>query len=57
MNYYLMIQSSILKKRMHFINVDYDYQLDKDDVMTEYEEKFRSMGNKIYRLIVSKENK
>ncbi|HHU28043.1 TPA: tRNA (guanosine(46)-N7)-methyltransferase TrmB [bacterium] len=43
------------EKEWHFINVDYDYQLDKDDVMTEYEEKFRSMGNKIYRLIVSKE--
>ena len=43
------------KKEWHFINVDYDYQLDKDDFMTEYEEKFRSMGNKIYRLIVSKE--
>lgn len=43
------------EKKWHLISVDYDYKLEESDVMTEYEEKFRSMGNKIYRLIASKE--
>ena len=43
------------EKMWHLISVDYDYKLEESDVMTEYEEKFRSMGNKIYRLIASKE--
>jgi tRNA (guanine-N7-)-methyltransferase len=36
--------------------VDRDYQLLDSDVETEYEAKFRSLGQKIYRLIASKEN-
>lgn len=32
--------------------IDYDYQLDENDVLTEYEESFRNEGQKIYRLKV-----
>ena len=34
--------------------IDEDYELDEEDVLTEYEESFRNEGNKIYRLKVRK---
>lgn len=37
------------------ISKDDDYQLLSDDVETEYEHKFRSLGNKIHRFILRKE--
>ena len=39
------------------VSIDYDYQLEEGDQMTEYEAKFRGLGTKIKRLIAVKESK
>ena len=39
-------------RNYHFLACDYDYQLEDGDYMSEYEAKFRSLGNKIYRAVV-----
>ena len=45
------------ESELKVLSIDYDYQLEDGDQMTEYEEKFRNLGTKIKRLIAIKENK
>ncbi len=45
-------------RNYEILSESYDYQLENDDYMTEYENKFRSLNMKIYRAVVkiNKEN-
>lgn len=39
------------------VKAEFDYVFEEDDSMSEYEKKFRELGNKIHRIILKKEGK